>query len=259
MAGATINSGFGDIALDAGLYWLNQTCASKNTIKGILINNIDILPCSNQLGEIVNGVWRRRRLICETGYMTWYGTVITRRSPEPRRALALVATILVAAAISGCSNAMRWQDEGTVAPRGVPAKPATSAAPASAGANLARHAAANTAVAMIGKPYRYGGSTPNGFDCSGLVQYSYASVGLKAPRTSRAQYGSAVAITLTDAEPGDLLFFSYDDKISHVAIYLGDERFVHAPSSGKQVSVASLRDPHYHQHFVRAGRLPQRE
>jgi cell wall-associated NlpC family hydrolase len=108
---------------------------------------------------------------------------------------------------------------------------------------------------MIGKPYRYGGSSPRGFDCSGLVQYAYSSAGLKVPRTSRDQYGAATPISLTDAEPGDLLFFRYDQKISHVAIYLGDERFVHAPSSGKQVSVASLKNPHYQQHFVRVGRL----
>jgi murein DD-endopeptidase len=108
---------------------------------------------------------------------------------------------------------------------------------------------------MIGVPYRYGGESPSGFDCSGLVQYSYRAAGMKVPRTSRAQYKAATPIRLTEAVPGDLLFFRYDNKISHVAIYLGDERFVHAPSSGKQVSVASLRDPHYQQHFAQAGRL----
>jgi len=259
LAGATINSGFGDIELGAGSYRLNQTPPHGKQKKIILINNIDILLCSNQLGENVNGVWRCVLLICETACMAWYGTAVTRRSYEPGRPTILVATILLVAALSGCSNAMRWQDEGDVAPLGIPATPTNSSAHALAGANSARHAAADTAVAMIGKPYRYGGSTPSGFDCSGLVQYSYSSAGVKVPRTSRAQFGSAVAITLTEAEPGDLLFFSYEDKISHVAIYLGDERFVHAPSSGKQVSVASLRDPHYQQHFVRAGRLPQRE
>ena len=149
--------------------------------------------------------------------------------------------------LSGCSSAMRWEEGGNQAADRVPAT--------SSSATSARHAAANTAVDMIGKPYRYGGASPKGFDCSGLVQYSYASAGLKAPRTSRDQYSAATPISLTDAEPGDLLFFRYDQKISHVAIYLGDERFVHAPSSGKQVSVASLKDPHYQRHFVRVGRL----
>ena len=115
--------------------------------------------------------------------------------------------------------------------------------------------AAGLARDQLGKQYQWGASGPDKFDCSGLVQYSYSAAGLKVPRTSRDQYGSATPISLTDAEPGDLLFFRYDRKISHVAIYLGDERFVHAPSSGKTVSVASLRDPHYQQHFVRAGRL----
>jgi murein DD-endopeptidase len=165
----------------------------------------------------------------------------------------LVALLLIVATLSGCSNALRWEDDGHSA---VPAVRVESALPsASGGATRPRHEAAEIAVGMIGTPYRYGGRTPRGFDCSGLVQYSYSSAGVKVPRTSLGQYSAAMSISLTDAEPGDLLFFRYDQKISHVAIYLGDERFVHAPSSGKQVSVDSLRNPHYQQHFVRAGRL----
>jgi murein DD-endopeptidase len=184
--------------------------------------------------------------------MAWTDTFNNRPVPRLSNLLAIGSAALIAVALSGCSNALSWEDGGVATSRSVPA---VSAGPASV--SRPRHAAAETAVAMIGTPYRYGGATPNGFDCSGLVQYSYSSAGVKVPRTSRAQYGSATPINLTDAEPGDLLFFSYDRKISHVAIYLGDERFVHAPSSGKQVSVASLKDPHYQQHFVRVGRLPQ--
>jgi murein DD-endopeptidase len=158
-----------------------------------------------------------------------------------------LAALLMLALLSGCSGALQWEEADNSAVSRIPV--------ASTGPAKARHAAANTAVAMIGTPYRYGGSSPRGFDCSGLVQYSYSLAGLKVPRTSRDQYSAATPISLTDAEPGDLLFFRYDQKISHVAIYLGDERFVHAPSSGKQVSVASLKDPHYQQHFVRVGRL----
>lgn len=168
-------------------------------------------------------------------------------APELAGLPILLAVILVLAVLPGCSNALRWEGEGNTPISSVPA--------VSRGVTKPRHVAADTAVTMIGTPYRYGGSTPKGFDCSGLVQYSYSAAGVKVPRTSGDQYGSATPISLTDAEPGDLLFFRYDHKISHVAIYLGDERFVHAPSSGKTVSVASLRDPHYQQHFVRAGRL----
>jgi len=175
--------------------------------------------------------------------MTCKFTIDRLSAPELAGLPALLAAIFMIMVLPGCSNALRWEGE---------AVPPVSSVP---GVAKARHIAADTAVTMIGTPYRYGGSTPKGFDCSGLVQYSYSAAGVKVPRTSGDQYGSATPISLTDAEPGDLLFFRYDHKISHVAIYLGDERFVHAPSSGKTVSVASLRDPHYQQHFVRAGRL----
>lgn len=114
---------------------------------------------------------------------------------------------------------------------------------------------ARTATEMIGVPYVYGGTTPDGFDCSGLVYYSYQQAGMKVPRTSQEQYRAARRISLSKAKPGDLLFFRGDRKISHVAIYIGNGYFVHAPSSGKTVSVASINDTYYREHFDRAGRL----
>lgn len=163
-----------------------------------------------------------------------------------RSSLAVVC--LLSGLLAGCSGALHW-DEGQSAASSAqrPVSRGEAAGP--------RRQVAQTATKMIGVPYRYGGESPSGFDCSGLVQYSYRSAGITVPRTSREQYRAANPIRLTEAVPGDLLFFRYDNRISHVAIYLGDERFVHAPSSGKQVSVASLRDPHYQQHFVQAGRL----
>ena len=97
------------------------------------------------------------------------------------------------------------------------------------------------ALGQIGRPYRYGGTTPEGFDCSGLVQYVYALQGLKVPRTTREQHDAGNRIKLKHAEPGDLLFYSFGGRrIDHVAIYLGDGQAVHAPSSGKQVIVAPV-------------------
>jgi cell wall-associated NlpC family hydrolase len=179
------------------------------------------------------------------------------------RALVL---LLVTMLLAGCSGALNWDNGGAGQSPGAgrTARGAAGATGASAGNGAAATSAgqvqlrqaAQTATAMIGTPYRYGGSSPKaGFDCSGLVQYSYLQAGMRAPRTSRAQFDAARPISLAEAEPGDLLFFRYDRKISHVAIYLGDDRFVHAPSRGKQVSVASLKDPHYQQHFLQAGRL----
>ena len=115
--------------------------------------------------------------------------------------------------------------------------------------------AAATATRMVGTPYRYGGTTPKGFDCSGLVYYSYRQAGQVVPRTSSAQFSAARRINLKDAQPGDLLFFASRKSVDHVAIYLGDNSFVHAPSSGKRVSVERMSKPYYRDHFVTAGRL----
>jgi cell wall-associated NlpC family hydrolase len=120
-------------------------------------------------------------------------------------------------------------------------------------------AVAQKAYTLVGSPYEYGGYGPRTFDCSGLVYYSYQQVGYSVPRTSAQQYRAASPVPVGQAQAGDLLFFRYEDKVSHVAIYLGDEQFVHAPSSGKRVSVASLRNAHYQQHFVSVGRLPVRQ
>jgi len=115
---------------------------------------------------------------------------------------------------------------------------------------------AELALSMVGVQYRYGGAHPGeGFDCSGLVYYTYSSNGHAVPRTSRQQFAAARTIPLAEAAQGDLVFFSDQEKLSHVGIYLGDGRFVHAPSSGGSVRVASIDAPYYRRHFVAVGRL----
>ena len=114
--------------------------------------------------------------------------------------------------------------------------------------------AAIVASRQIGVPYVYGGSTENGFDCSGLVQYAYANVGKRIPRTTSQQWQSLRAVAAKDLRVGDLLFFRIGGKISHVGLYLGNRRFVHAPSTGRRVSVESLNSSFYSKTFVRAGR-----
>ena len=114
--------------------------------------------------------------------------------------------------------------------------------------------AATVALRQVGTPYRYGGSTPSGFDCSGLVHYSYASAGKSVPRTTGGLWKDLAPIDDRDMRVGDLLFFSISGKMSHVGLYLGGGRFVHAPSSGKVVSVESLKSDYYDRAFIRAGR-----
>ena len=114
--------------------------------------------------------------------------------------------------------------------------------------------AAAVALQQVGVPYRYGGSTTSGFDCSGLVQYSYRRAGKTVPRTTGQLWSSTSTVNRNELQAGDLLFFSIDGKMSHVGMYLGGQRFVHAPSTGRKVTVANLDSPFYSRALVRAGR-----
>lgn len=133
------------------------------------------------------------------------------------------------------------------------AQPARQPVPAATTAQTPRVVA--VAQQMVGKPYRYGGNTPRGFDCSGLVQYSYSQAGHPVPRSTTEQYSRTRTIPYAQRAPGDLLFFRIDDKPSHVGIYLGNGRFIHAPSSGKQVEYASLSNDYWSQRLVKVGRF----
>jgi cell wall-associated NlpC family hydrolase len=116
--------------------------------------------------------------------------------------------------------------------------------------------AADYAQDMIGKPYRYGGNSPAGFDCSGLVQYSYSRAGLPIARTTRSQREAGISIGSQSLRAGDLIFFDQEgQKSSHVGIYIGDGRFVHAPSSGKQVRVDTLDTKYWKKHYSGARRI----
>lgn len=113
-----------------------------------------------------------------------------------------------------------------------------------------------TALQMVGVPYRWGGQGPEGFDCSGLVLYSYNNAGLTMPRTSREQFRATAPIRLNEITPGDLVFFNTSEDASHVGIYVGEGRFVHAPASNRAVRLERLDNSYYRQRFLRGGRLP---
>ncbi len=112
--------------------------------------------------------------------------------------------------------------------------------------------AAQLALAYLGVPYLWGGATPSGFDCSGLVAYVYAQLGVVLPHFAAAQWGFGVAVPLPDLQPGDLVFF---DKLDHVGIYLGDDEFIDAPHTGAFVRIDTLSEPWYHKHYVGARRI----
>jgi len=116
--------------------------------------------------------------------------------------------------------------------------------------------AAENAARMVGAPYRYGGNTPRGFDCSGLVQYSYARAGVRLPRSTDGLRRSTRPISQGSLRRGDLVFFNQEGKrSSHVGIYLGNNKFVHAPSSGKAVNISTFGDRYWQRHFAGARRV----
>ncbi len=110
---------------------------------------------------------------------------------------------------------------------------------------------------MLGVPYRYGGHSPrDGFDCSGLVFYAHRRNGIEVPRTAQAQFEFSSRVRREQLRPGDLLFFRTSGKrISHVGFYLGPGRFLHAPGTGKQVSIADYRTTYWRSRFAGAGRV----
>ncbi|MEO0344639.1 MAG: C40 family peptidase [Pseudomonadota bacterium] len=105
--------------------------------------------------------------------------------------------------------------------------------------------AAAMALAQVGEPYRYGGSAPGGFDCSGLVQYAYGLTGVALPRTTQAQWRELPRVAVDERRVGDLLFFRIDGRLSHVGLYLGGDQFVHAPRTGARIRIERLDAPFY--------------
>lgn len=114
------------------------------------------------------------------------------------------------------------------------------------------------AMGLIGVPYRWGGNDPRqGFDCSGLVTHVYReATGMRLPRTSRQISEQGRRVNRTRLAPGDLVFFNTTRQtFSHVGIYVGDDRFVHAPSSGSLIRVESMESSYWRQRYAGARRL----
>lgn len=104
----------------------------------------------------------------------------------------------------------------------------------------------NTAKSFLGTPYVWGGTTPDGFDCSGLVQYAYAQNGINIPRTSQEQFKSGKSVNKDNLQAGDLVFFKGSDGTSsapgHVGMYIGNGQFIQAPKTGDVVKISNLSD-----------------
>jgi len=159
----------------------------------------------------------------------------------PRGALLVVAV----AWLAGCAAPPPFQREAPLPP--VP----PAAVPDAAGTAIAR-----AAQSLIGSPYRYGGAGPDAFDCSGLVSYVHGQLGYATPRTAAQQYAQAAPVPRADLQSGDLVFFSLNGNgVSHVGVYVGYGRFVHAPQSGGLVREAALDEDFFRERYAGGGRL----
>ncbi len=115
------------------------------------------------------------------------------------------------------------------------------------------------AMGFMGIPYKWGGATPEaGFDCSGFVQFVFRqATGVILPRSSFDQVHHGISVTRDELQPGDLVFFNtMRARFSHVGIYIGENRFIHAPSRGKAVEIVDITNSYWQMRYNGARRLP---
>ena len=172
-------------------------------------------------------------------------------------ARTIVATLLAGAtlpwpAAARAGPGKRPADARPPAAQEAPARQVSAPAPASLGSE-----AALRAVALVGVPYRWGGSRPaTGLDCSGLVHHVFGEIGLATPRDTRGLARSGRKVARRHLQPGDLVFFNTLGRAySHVGIYLGNGRFVHAPSKGSAVRIESISGSYWRARYNGARRL----
>ncbi|MEO8778898.1 MAG: C40 family peptidase [Rhodanobacter sp.] len=179
-------------------------------------------------------------------------SVLPTRPPLLRRLVLTCAILLLAACASAPQRQESTFKSSHSALANQPARAPTGDA-ATANDVLFR------AIGLVGTPYHWGGNTPaGGFDCSGLIDYIYrTATGIKLPRTSHemAAMDAHKVRRMTQLASGDLVFFDIGGSISHVGVYVGKGRFVHAPNSGGTVRLDDIDGPYWGEHFAYGKRV----
>lgn len=206
---------------------------SSPTSSGIAIDNADTAFQANALGAIGDGQASDEAVNTEIDNLAGLtsGTNAVVADAATKAAGNVQAAKDKEAADKAAAAALAEQESSASTPAASTGGKASSASSSSA------QAALNFAMAQIGKPYVYGASGPDSYDCSGLMMAAYASAGISIPRTSEAQQSSLSSVSLSDLQPGDLVFF-YGG--SHVGMYIGNGQVVHAPTSGDVVKISDM-------------------
>ena len=155
------------------------------------------------------------------------------------------------ARLAAQAKAAANQQQSAPAPAPAPAPSSGDSSGSSAPPPATHSSVVSIALQYLGVPYVWGGASPSGFDCSGLTMYAYAKVGVYLPHNAAMQYGMGSAVSQSQLAPGDLVFFS---GLSHVGMYIGGGRFVHAPHTGDVVKISSLSEYWYAATYVGARR-----
>jgi len=168
-------------------------------------------------------------------------------------ALALGTGSAACASTGAVPRPFPMPGRATSLPRPSPAEPGSTVTPT---APLDGYALAGTALALRGAPYRNGGADPQGFDCSGFTQYVFSQYGINLPRDVRAQFGAGKSVKPEELAAGDIVFFTTTEPgPSHVAIAIGGDEFVHAPSSSGVVRVEHLSSTYWAPRYLGARSL----
>lgn len=162
---------------------------------------------------------------------------------KPRRILGVIAVLWIT--LSGCA--------------GSPPRPEASLPHGGSGrsSTLAQTDVTQTARSLLGAPYKYGGTTPEGFDCSGFINYVYRiAAGVSLPRMTHDLVRSGKPVSMAQLRPADLVYFKIErQKPLHVGIYLGDGKFIHSPSTRGKVNIQSLNQDYWKDRYLGARRL----
>ena len=155
------------------------------------------------------------------------------------------------ARLAAQARAAAKKQQSAPAPAPAPSSSSGGSSGSSAPPPATHSSVVSIALQYLGVPYVWGGASPSGFDCSGLTMYAYAKVGVYLPHNAAMQYGMGTPVSRSQLAPGDLVFFS---GLSHVGMYIGGGRFVHAPHTGDVVKISSLSEYWYAATYVGARR-----